>query len=362
MEQIECPNDRFLQEDLESIASSDIPIEEMKNSTVLITGASGLIGAQLVRALACCNRLKNINIKILAMVRNKNKAKLIYGDLLNRDVIQLVLADITTEFDIEGPVDYIFHCASVTTSKVMVEKPVETIITSIVGTNNILKLAKDKRTKSVVYVSSMEMYGTFTDCSQKVNEDMLGYINPLKLRSNYPESKRMCENMCKAYLSEYEVPVKIARLAQTFGAGILPGENRVFAQFARAVLNGENIVLNTYGRSEGNYCYTSDAIRALIILLIKGKNGEAYNISNEDTHTTISEMAEMVVRKIAEGNIKVEYNIPESNIFGYAEDTKMLLDSSKIRSLGWNPEINLETAYRRLIGSVISQRENGTFF
>ena len=203
----------------------------------------------------------------------------------------------------------------------------------------------------------MEMYGSFSNLNQIVCENDLGYINPLKVRSNYPESKRLCENMCIAYLSEYNVPVKIARLAQTFGAGILPGENRVFAQFARSVINGENIVLHTKGNSDGNYCYIRDAVMGLFIILLKGKNGEAYNVSNQDTHTTIANMAKMVCERFSNGKGKIIFDISDNDIFGYATDTKMELCSDKLQSLGWIPKVGLEEAYERLIESMKSEEE-----
>lgn len=347
----EC-NDRCLQEDLELIVKSNIPINSIANSTILITGATGLVGTQLVRVLACYNRIKKTNIKILALVRNEEKARSIYGELLDRANIMLVNADITEKIKIDDKIDYIFHCASITTSKIMILQPVETILIAVEGTKNLLELAREKNVKSFVYVSSMEVYGSFESINKPVTESELGYINPLKVRSNYPESKRLCENMCVAYLSEYGVPVKIARLAQTFGAGVLAGENRVFAQFARCVIKNENIVLHTLGKSEGNYCYLRDTIKALIILLIKGKDGEAYNISNEAAHITIIDMAKMVSQRIAKGKIEVLFDIPESNVFGYAADTKLKLDSSKMQNLGWKPEVGLEEAYIRLINSL----------
>lgn len=195
----------------------------------------------------------------------------------------------------------------------------------------------------------MEMYGTFNNSDTEITEDKIGYINPLKVRSNYPESKRLCENMCVAYMKEYGVKVKIARLAQTFGAGILPGENRVFAQFAKSVISGRDIVLHTRGLSEGNYCYTRDCVLGLFTILLCGENGEAYNVANPKSHTTIAEMAHMVADKISNGKIKVIYDIPKDNVFGYAEDTKMKLNSDKLQALGWTPEIGLEDAYKRMI-------------
>lgn len=336
-----------LVEDLDYISRYHLPYEQLKGSTVLVTGATGLIGSLLVRSLLAIG-----DIEVLAFVRNEEKARSIFSDDQN---LRLVIGDITSRIEIEGTVDYIFHCASVTTSKVMIEKPVETLLTSIDGTKNILELAKEKNLKSVVYISSMEMYGSFDDLDHEVKENDLGYIDPLKVRSNYPECKRLCENMCIAYLSEYDVPVKIARLAQTFGAGILPGENRVFAQFARSAINGENIVLHTKGLSEGNYCYTRDCMTGLFTILLRGKNGEAYNISNPVSHITIADMAKMVAEKIADGKIEVVFDIPENNNFGYAADTKMKLNSDKLQALGWKPEVGLEESYRRMIEGM---REN----
>jgi len=332
-----------LEEDLKYIANYSLPYEEMKGTTVLVTGATGLIGVSIVRALVAIG-----DIKVIAHVRNREKAEEVYGALLQKNV-ELYVDDITKEINVSENIDYIFHCASITTSKTMIEKPVETICTSVEGTKNILELAKNKKSKSVIYVSSMEMYGAFNNLNHDVTEKDLGYVDNLKIRSNYPESKRLCENMCIAYMSEYNIPVKIARLAQTFGAGILPGENRVFAQFAKSAIKGEDIVLHTKGISEGNYCYTRDCITGLLTILLKGKNGEAYNVSNPESHITIADMAYMVADKIAEGRIKVVFDIPSENKFGYAADTKMKLNSSKLQALGWKPEIGLEEAYKRMI-------------
>ncbi len=332
-----------LEEDLKYIANYSLPYEEMKETTVLVTGATGLIGVSIVRALVAIG-----DIKVIAHVRNREKAEEIYGALLQKNV-ELYVDDITKEIKVSEDIDYIFHCASITTSKTMIEKPVETICTSVEGTKNILELAKNKKSKSVIYVSSMEMYGAFNNLNHDVTEKDLGYVDNLKIRSSYPESKRLCENMCIAYMSEYNIPVKIARLAQTFGAGILPGENRVFAQFAKSAIKGEDIVLHTKGISEGNYCYTRDCITGLLTILLKGKNGEAYNVSNPESHITIADMAYMVADKIAEGRIKVVFDIPSENKFGYAADTKMKLNSSKLQALGWKPEIGLEEAYKRMI-------------
>ncbi|RHC07671.1 NAD-dependent epimerase/dehydratase family protein [Blautia obeum] len=332
-----------LEEDLDYIARYPLQYEQLKDTTVLVTGATGLIGVSIVRALIAIG-----NIHVIALVRNIEKANKLYNRY-ELDNIDFVVSDITAPVNIRKKIDWIFHCAAVTTSKLMIEKPVETLLTAIEGTRNILEVARKSGCKSMVYISSMEMYGAFKDSDTDITEDKIGYIDPLKVRSNYPESKRLCENLCVAYMKEYGVKVKIARLAQTFGAGILPSENRVFAQFAKSAIEGKDIVLHTKGLSEGNYCYTRDCVLGLFTILLKGENGEAYNVSNPKSHTTIGKMAHLVANRIAYGKIKVVYDIPKSNVFGYASDTKMKLNSDKLQALGWKPEIDLENSYKRMI-------------
>lgn len=339
------------EEDLQYIKEYPLPYECLKGKSVLVTGATGLIGFQLIKAMLVIG-----NIRIIAMIRDAEKAKQMYTDD-DMKRLSFVVGDITESIEVDGEVDYIFHCAAVTTSKEMIRNPVETINTSVNGTNNVLKLAVAKRTKSVVYISSMEMYGTFDGTVGEVSEENIGFVDPLKVRSNYPECKRLCENMCVAYLHEYNVPVKIARLAQTFGAGIMPWENRVFAQFARSVINKTNIVLHTRGSSEGNYCYTRDCVTGLLTILLNGENGEAYNVANPASHTTISGMATMVAEKIAGGDIAIVYDIPETNEYGYASDTKMKLNSDKLQKLGWHPQVDLEEAYERMIEQMKLEKE-----
>lgn len=346
----ECDNTSKQQEDLEILAKSDIEFEKYKNKTVFVTGATGLIGSSLVKTLLCVNRLNNYNIKVIAAVRNREKAEKLFAGLLNREEMTLYVSDIVRPIVIEENIDYIFHTVSITASKIMVEHPVMTIETSYQGTRNVLELARKKNIDGMVYVSSMEIYGVPDEKIENISEKDLGYIDIGKVRSGYSEGKRICECLCNAYASEYEVPVKSARLAQTFGAGVLENDNRVYVQFAKSAMEKKDIVLHTKGTSEGNYCYIRDAVKALLMLGYAGKTGEAYNVVNESTHMQIKEMAMLVADKIADGNIKVVYDIPNSDIkYGYAPSVKMKLSSDKLRKLGWQPEVDLEEMYERMI-------------
>lgn len=355
-EYVESKKDPLLQEDLDRLTERLAKFEELNGASVLITGATGLVGSVIVKSLACLNRKKGWKITILPFVRNKEKAERIFGNILDRDNVRLVNGDVLNPIEIEESIDYIIHCASVTASKVFVTKPVETLNTSIQGTQNALNLAHRNQIKSMVYVSSMEAFGITDPQNSDVKEENLGYIDLMNVRSCYSEGKRVCELLCACYAQEYQVPVRIVRLAQTFGAGVLPTENRVFAQFAKSAIHGTDIVLHTKGESWGNYCYTADAVAAIFTVLVKGKTANIYTAANPTASIKIKDMAKMVADEIADGKIHVIYDIPEDAFkYGYAPDVVMHLNSDKLQSLGWVPEYDLSEMYKRLVASFEAQ-------
>ncbi len=310
----------------------------------LITGATGYVGSIFIKGL------DSSDAEIAAIVRDSSKAERMFGKR-----VSYLVGDITDKAfmdGIEGEYDHCLHFAATTRSAEMVSKPVETLDGIVTGTKNVLETALRCGIKSVVYISSMEVYGNL-DCSDghRATEDELGYIDPFSVRSCYPLGKRMAEQLCFLYHKEYGLNVKIARLAQTFGKGLLPGENRIFAQFARAVIENKDIVLHTRGLSMGNYCEISDCIRALHILLEKGEDGEAYNIVNEESTMSIWEMAEMVARDIAGGKIRVVLDLDDRNR-GYAADTLLRMSGEKIKKLGFEPKVSLKDTYIEMIGDM----------
>jgi len=339
---------KVLEEDFQYIAEALIPWEKFNGRTVLITGGTGFIGSLLVRFFHYLNVKHNRGIKVIALVRDEEKAKRVIGDC---DAV-FVKGDVCDIPVIPSDVNYIFHCAATTESKLMIEKPVEVTEGIVLGTNNIMKLACEKKPEGVIYLSSMEVYGRISPKGEKICENDLGSVDILNARSCYPLGKRMAENICFNYYHEYGVPVKIARLAQTFGAGVPKSDNRVFAQFARSVINGEDIVLHTDGSSMGNYCYSADAILGLFFIMFRGENGQAYNVVNEEASMTIKEMAELVAGKIACGSISIKYDIPEGNIYGYAAANKMKLSADKIKRLGWMPRYGMKDMYERMLRSM----------
>lgn len=339
----------ILREDFLGISENLDCINKLNGGTFLITGATGLIGSLFVKFLLFLSDEYDKDIKVIAIVRNEMKVRAVYGNLMSDERIKFIYADLTSaSLQIDDHIDYIIHAASITASKQMIGDPVGVIDTALTGTRNVLRLAANHGIKGMIYLSSMEAYGV-VDKADKICENEQGYIDITNVRSCYPQSKRMCETMCLSYYAQYGVPVMIARLAQTFGAGVSSEDNRVFAQFAQSVINGQDIVLHTDGLSEGNYVYTADAISALLLMLLCGKHGEIYNVSNEETHTTIRNMAQIVCDRFSDGASKVVFDIPTYNQYGYAPATHLFLDSSKLRSLGWAPKYDLIGCYDRLI-------------
>lgn len=311
-------------------------------TSFLITGATGLIGSTLVRCLLALNR----GIQITCPVRKKEKALSIYGSDEKRIVfIECDLVEYLSSLTEKDKFDYIVHCASPTAGKYMTEHPVETYELAIESTRALLKYAQRSKVKGMVYVSSLEFYGQILD-DRLVTEDEQGYVNMQDSRSSYPLGKRAAEYLCTSYSLEYGVNVKIARLTQTFGAGVSKDDNRVFAQFARSVICGTDIILHTKGDSAKPYCYTTDCISAILYILLRGRNGEAYNVANDDTYISIKDLAEFL-RDNFNPSIKVKVEMhPE---MGYAPVTKLRLSSDKLRSLGWKPQYGLKEIFEQLI-------------
>jgi UDP-glucuronate decarboxylase len=255
------PEHDVVREDLERIcAMACVPWQALHGSTVLVTGATGLIGAALVKALLWYGATQDTRINVLGQVRDPAKADRLFAAPLGAGApLSFVHGNIETLGVVDEPVDYVIHGAAITASHDFVARPVETIRTALHGTERVLELARQKQVRSVAYLSSMEVYAA-PDGSRRITESTFDSLDPMQVRSSYPESKRMAEALCAAYASEYGVPAKVLRLTQTFGPGVALDDARVFAQLARRAVDGHDIVLHTAGETERSYLYTADAV------------------------------------------------------------------------------------------------------
>lgn len=312
--------------DVDDFVTSFTLFEELRDRSILITGANGLIGRTLVRCLKKLNEKQSLNLMLFTPR---------YTEL------EVWMASNTVS------IDYIIHLACPTGSREMVEHPVEVCNAIVQPTQHLLDFAR-KQGSVMVYASSMEVYGSvLTD--EEITEEFQGYVNPLSARSSYPMGKRMAETLCYCYAQEYGVDVKIARLVQTFGAGISEDDQRVFAQFARRVVAGEDIVLNSPGRTSRKYLYLTDAVSALLYILMRGERGMAYNAAHPDSYISILDMAKML-KKDFNQNINVRVELLDSTPYG--PETHLNVSTARLEALGWQARVGLREMYVRLIGSL----------
>lgn len=343
--------------DCEYICQAEfLPWEKLRGKTVWITGATGLIGRTLTEALLYADKKRGLNLKILALVRNEERARRQFSEHLTSGKTLRILQWTAEEpfvaehfrtqrCDEKSPVekwtgqnpaveeaaDYMIHCAAQTDSRAFVRQPVETIKTAVLGTLSLLELARRSRPEGFVFLSSMEVYG-HPRRGHKVVETDVCALQPDEVRGSYPISKLLCENLCQAYFGEYGVPAKIIRLTQTFGPGVRANDTRIFAEFGRCVQDGRDIVLRTKGETERSYLYTADAAAAILTVLLKGTPGQAYNAADERTYCSVAQMA----HRVASANgLGVQMKTEDGQDHGYGGLLYMDLDTSRLRALGW---------------------------
>ena len=338
--------------DIKSILNSEsVDYEKLKNKSILVTGATGIIGSMIVNTLLIANKTKDLNCHVIAMVRNKEKADSMYNIQLSENInLEIIKGDIKEPIIIDKDVNYIIHAASETSSKKFISAPLEIIDTTLKGVTNVLNLAKEKNSKTI-FLSTMEVYGR-PETDEKISEEHATNLMTNEVRNCYPISKRMAENICFSYSKMYNLDVDVLRLTQTFGPGVNYNDGRVFADFARCAIEGRDIILHTKGETKRSYLYLGDAVNAILTVLTNNKTNEIYNVANENTYCSIYEMANLVADKCSEKDIKVKIELEDIEKFGFAKTLHMNLDTKKILSLGWKPTKNLEEMFKNLINTM----------
>lgn len=315
------------------INASFIPWSVLKWKSIFITGATGLIGRVLVKAMCLANQELDLHIRLILLVRDIEKAERMFSELPNKDSIHFVVGNVESEMNIAEPVDYIIHGASQTASREFVDHAVETIHTTVNGVDHALMLAQRKNVKSFVFLSSMEVYG-YPERGHVVSEEEIGAFSPQNLRNSYPISKIMGEMLCFAYAKEYGVPAKIVRLTQTIGQDVDDQDQRLIAYLKRCVVERKDIVLKTSGETERSYIDAVDAVTAILVILLKGGNGKAYNVADEKTYCSVADLAKKIA---AQNGIKVIFDIHNESSNGYLHTLYMNLQTNALRELGWKP-------------------------
>ena len=336
----------IIEKDIENIKEEKLPWGELENKTVLVSGANGFIPSYIVRTLLSID-----NAKVIAVVRNKQKAETKFREELNNNNLTLIIQDISEPIKIEEKIDYIIHAASQASPKYYGIDPVGTLKANTLGTYNLLELAIEKKVKKFLFFSSGEIYGKISENTPKINEVYSGDLDCANVRSCYGESKRMGENMCVCYSQQYNIPVNMIRLSHTYGPGVLLDDGRVFGDFVKNIVNNENIILNSDGSAKRSFLYITDMIKALFYVLFFGEDKQAYNIASSK-ETSILELAQTLVSLYPDKNLKVEF---AKDIFneGYIKSasSRANFDTTKLQSLGWRETINVKDGFKRMIES-----------
>ncbi len=341
----------------EILKSKIIDWERFRNTNVLITGANGMLPSYLVFTLLALNK-KGINVNIYALVRNEGKAKAVFKDLLHDEHLHLLVQDVADSLHTNVSFDYIIHAASQASPKYYGVDPVGTIKANVQGTINTLELARRSKAKGYLYFSSGDVNGIVPPEKFPFKESDYGFIDVLNVRSCYAESKRMGENLCVAYHHQYSVPTKIVRIFHTYGPGMTFDDGRVFGDFCKNIVKGEDIVMNSDGSAVRLFCYVSDAIVAYLKVVLDGECAEAYNVANLKGESSIYDLAKLLVSLYPEKHLNVVRNTHNSSEASKMKSplVRAIPDCAKIEKLGWTPKTSISEGFKRTIDSIVYEQ------
>lgn len=343
--------------ELENLKSQDMLWDKLSDRTVMISGATGMIGKCLIDLIMLRNREVDMPIKVVALSRNKEKAKERFGSYLEHADFKYISCDVNEQIPECGEVDYVIHAASNTHPLQYSEDSIGTIASNVVGTKNLLDYAVSHGAKHFCFVSSVEIYGENRGDTEKFDEKYLGYIDCNTLRAGYPESKRLGETLCNAYHQTHGLAFSIPRLSRVYGPTMLLGDTKAISQFIKKAAAGEDIILKSEGRQKFSYTFVTDAVSGILYAMLFGMPGQAYNIADEESDITLKDLAECLARL---AGAQVIFQLPdEKERRGYSTATKAMLDAGKLNAIGWKSRVHIEEGLWCTLEAFRSYQEKG---
>lgn len=342
-------NNELYLEDVRYVAGLELPWEKLKDKSLMLSGATGMIGSFLVDVVLEKNITDNLNCTVYALGRNKEKARERFNRLADAPHFVFIPYDVKLPFERDdlGTVDYILHLASNTHPMQYSTDPIGTITTNIIGVQNLLDFAVEHHASRFAFASSNEIYGENRGDVEFFDESYCGYINSNTMRAGYPESKRCGEALCQAYMAQKELDIVIPRPTRSYGPTMLMTDTKAISQFIKKGIAGEDIVLKSVGTQFYSYTYVADAVAGLLTILLKGVSGEAYNIAEEHSDIMLKDLAAIIA---GINGKEVVFEIPDAiEAAGYSTATKARLDGHKLQTLGWKPKYDIKAGMERTI-------------
>lgn len=341
----------IIKKDIENIVNrlgSDV--RKLSGKTVLITGGSGLIGSYLIETIAYLNTEKKLSkpCRVIGLQKSKITKEHRLGYLLNRDDMMFVSRNAAIPYSPGIKMDYIVHSAGDSAPASFTWDPLGTIDVNILGIRWILEYAKKNRVKSVLYMSSGEVYGNPPPDAIPTPETYNGNVSTTDPRACYTSSKRLAETLCNIYFEKFGVPVKIARPFIVYGPGLSIKDRRVMADFIRSGLEKKPIEMLSEGKDTRSYCYIEDATVAFFKILLSEKNGEIFNVASDLEEVSIRNLADLVHRIC---KISASVKVKNSNaLFIKDAPGRVFPDITKLKkTFSFKPRIHIEEGLRRTI-------------
>ncbi len=341
----------IVEDDLARICAESLPWTEFDGAEIVVSGGSGFIAAYLIEALLYRNEHYRAGLSVTALVRNADRARRRFAAYDGRTDLRILTSDICAPLPADLRADFVAHAASQASPKHFASDPVGTLAPNTLGTHHLLSLAHRSQARSFVFLSSGEVYGRVPKAlGRALREDDYGPLDPLEVRACYGEGKRAGEAMCRAWHVQHNVPACIARLGHTYGPGMDLADGRVFADFTSRMVRGENIVLESDGIAVRPFCYLTDAVSGLLLLMLRGAPGTAYNLVNDEGAMRIRDLAACLVNLHPERGQRVVFSgAPPDPAAPVSLSPGIPVDTTRLRQLGWKPQVGVVDGFRRTI-------------